>query len=84
MRTLLVTALLLALPGVPHAEGGAPPAQAEKPAQAKKAKAGKGPGAKAHSKTGGAKAAAKRGDGAKGAAAPGQKPCEPVKPCPID
>ena len=89
MRMLLVTSLLLALPGVPHAEGGTPPAQAEKPAKAQKARGGKGSGAKAADAKADAKAEAaktdqKGKDGAKGSAAPDQKPCEPVKPCPID
>ncbi len=89
MRSLLVTALLVALPGIPRAEGAAPPAQAEKPAKAQKAGRAKAPAdGKARPKAArgdqDANPDAKEKDGAKGAGAPAQKPCEPVKPCPID
>ena len=86
MRMLVLAALLVVLPGASRAEGGAPPAPAEKPAPAGKAK--KGAGGKAAAKPAAAKKDArpeeKGKDGAKGAGAPGEKPCEPVKPCPID
>ena len=58
MRTLLLTALLIVLPGAARAEEAAP-SQAGKPAKPEAKAAGKGDEAP-------------------------QKPCEPVKPCPID
>ena len=96
MRTLLLTALLIALPGAARAEAAAPPVPAEKPAQAErgekaeKARRAKGSGAKADAK---AKDGAKDGKRAQGQPDEGAarvpprsegKPCEPVKPCPID
>jgi hypothetical protein len=89
MRTLLFTAaLLVAYAGAARAEVGAPSAPAEKPAKAQQAGAPKGAKGKADAK---AKAAQKapppqgQGQGAARVNPPqDNKPCEPVKPCPID
>jgi len=92
MRTLLLTALLVAIPGASRAEDAPPPAQAAKPAKPAKAKGAQGPqaDAKATGQKSKAEAASKTNPkagepaGAKGAGAPDPKPCEPVKPCPIE
>ena len=89
MRTLLLTALLVAIPGATRAEDAPPPAQAAKPAKPAKA-TGAQSDAKATDQKSKAEAAPKTNPkagepaGAKGAAAPDPKPCEPVKPCPIE
>jgi hypothetical protein len=89
MAKLLTLALLLTLAGAARGDGGEQPAPAAPPTKAEKPAAPKQRGA-------GEKPARKRGDAApkpaKGAeAAPekapdgkSEKPCEPVKPCPID
>ena len=83
MRMLFLTALLLALPGAARADGR------RAAGQAAKAREGRGregrPGAKAKPAEGRRReealpeGAARRLPDAKA-----EKPCEPVKPCPID
>jgi hypothetical protein len=85
MRTLLFTAaLLVAYAGAARAEAGAPPAPAEKPAKAQQAGAPKGAKGKVDARA----KAARKAPPAQGAARVNpprdNKPCEPVKPCPID
>lgn len=85
MRTLLLTALLLATPGAARAEGGAPPSKAAKPSGAARAARPKGAAAEPLPVPPGEK---KRGEKKDPQPKPGEqggeKPCEPVKPCPID
>ena len=90
MRTLLLTALLLVSPGAARAEGApasATPEAPERPVPSAKAepsgaKAKRRPAAPPRKK---ADAGAKTADAPEKAPAPAAaKPCEPVKPCPID
>ncbi len=91
MRTLLLTALLLVSPGAARAEGApasaTTPEAPERPAPSAKAepsgaKAKRRPAAPPRKKV---DAGAKTAEAPEKVPAPAAaKPCEPVKPCPID
>ena len=83
MRTLVLTALFLVLPCAPRAEERPAPAQAAPAGAVQAPKTKDAQKKKAAAKQ---KAAAKpvKKEGGKGDAALTEKPCEPVKPCPID